>query len=281
MLLLQFSDILRKAEIDPTKTKLIRHALADEGFSKCYHAGLVDEYTAHQRKNFSSGYLYWAVFISDRGSYARFYALYRVVEEKPDTPDLKPHNWPNENDFQGEASFFTLHRENILEEYEGRILIDWGKSARMWHQKGTTEKPIIAIQSAQHKQFPGYDKVLLSFQELQEVVYNQTDFELWQNALSSVNAVYLIVDIETGKQYVGSAYGDGGLLGRWRAYVDTYHGGNKIMREVIQAKPEQYRNFQFSILQLLEKTATTEEVIQAEGLWKKKLMTVPFGLNAN
>ena len=39
--------------------------------------------------------------------------------------------------------------------------------------------------------------------------------------------------------------------------------------------------FQFSILQLLEKTATADEVIQTESLWKKKLQTIAFGMNDN
>ncbi|MBR3271565.1 MAG: GIY-YIG nuclease family protein [Clostridia bacterium] len=281
MLILQFSDILRKAGIDPTKTKLIRHALADEGFSKCYRANLIDEYTAHQRKNFSKGYLYWAVFISDKGSYARFYALYRVIEERPDTPDLKPHNWPSDSDFQGKESFFILQRESIFEEYEGRILIDWGKSARMWHQKGITDKPIIAIQSANKQPFPGYERIVLSFDKLKEIIDNYLDYELWQSALSSVYAIYLITDTKTGKQYVGSAYGQDGLLGRWRCYVDCYHGNNKKIKELILNKPEQYRHFQFSILQLLEKTVTNDEVIQLESLWKRKLRTIEFGMNDN
>ena len=37
----------------------------------------------------------------------------------------------------------------------------------------------------------------------------------WHTALSTVNAVYLIVDRENGRKYVGSAYGKGDLLGRW------------------------------------------------------------------
>ncbi len=70
----------------------------------------------------------------------------------------------------------------------------------------------------------------------------------WESALSTVNAVYLIVDRENGRKYVGSAYGKGGLLGR----------------------------------QLLPKAVTPDEVIQTETLWKKKLRTYePFGMNQN
>lgn len=53
------------------------------------------------------------------------------------------------------------------------------------------------------------------------------------------------------------------------------------MVDLISAKPEQYKHFQFSILQLLEKTVTADEVIQTESLWKKKLQTIAFGMNEN
>lgn len=53
------------------------------------------------------------------------------------------------------------------------------------------------------------------------------------------------------------------------------------MVDLISAKPEQYKHFRFSILQLLEKTATADEVIQTESLWKKKLQTIAFGMNDN
>lgn len=52
-------------------------------------------------------------------------------------------------------------------------------------------------------------------------------------ALSGVKAVYLILDTKNGQQYVGSAYGDGGLLERWKCYADTFHGNNKLMKELI------------------------------------------------
>ena len=43
-----------------------------------------------------------------------------------------------------------------------------------------------------------------------------------------------------------------------------------------------YTHFQFSILQLLPKAVTPDEVIQTETLWKKKLLTYePFGMNQN
>ncbi len=76
-------------------------------------------------------------------------------------------------------------------------------------------------------------------------------------------------------------YGKDGLLGRWRCYVDSLHGNNKRMRQLLCDHPDRYQFFQFSILQLLPKTATDEEVIHTESLWKKKLLSIPFGMNDN
>lgn len=118
-------------------------------------------------------------------------------------------------------------------------------------------------------------------QGLNKIVSDSMLYENWHTALSSVYAIYLIVDTTDGKQYVGSAYGDGGLLGRWKCYVETKHGGNKEMVDLICNHPERFQHFQFSILQILPKMITNEGVIQMESLYKKKLMTKEFGLNQN
>ena len=281
MAILYFSDVLRKVGLDPAKVKLIRHALTDKGFKSCYDKNMVLEYTRQQKSGFSKNYDYWCVFISGKGTLAKLFACYRVGNSVPDTPDAMPKDFPHPEWFQGENAYFDLEHIDLLKDYEGRLMIDWGNSARMWHQKGTTEKPIVAIQADEKKVFSGFENLILTYDELKEIVENPTIYEAWHTALSSVNAIYLIVDQETGKQYVGSAYGKDGLLGRWSCYVNSLHGNNKLMKELICAYPERYHHFQFSILQILPKTVTDDEVIQTESLYKKKLLTVPFGMNDN
>mgnify|MGYP001050970948 FL=1 len=281
MSILCFSDILKKVGLDPSTVKLIRHHMASYSFNQCYKCDMVREYTAHQRTNFSKGYLYWAVFIGESGTYARLYSLYKVNGATADTPDTIPDGYPISEQFDGQNMYYDLQYMDLLQEYESKLIIDWGNSARMWHQKGTTEKPIISIESSARKPFIGYEKVLLTYNELKEIVENATDYELWQTALSAINAVYLIVDMETGSQYVGSAYGKDGLLGRWRFYVDSLHGNNKLMKDLICNHPDRYKHFQFSILQILSKSTPDEEIIHAEALWKKKLCSVQFGMNDN
>ena len=281
MAILYFSDVLKKAGLDPAKVKLIRHALTDKGFKSCYDKNMVLEYTRQQKSGFSKNYDYWCVFISGKGTLAKLFACYKVGNSVPDTPDVMPKDFPHPEWFQGENAYFDLEHIDLLKDYEGRLTIDWGNSARMWHQKGTTEKPIVAIQADEKKVFSGFENLILTYDELKEIVENPTIYEAWHTALSSVNAIYLIVDQETGKQYVGSAYGKDGLLGRWSCYVNSLHGNNKLMKELICAYPERYHHFQFSILQILPKTVTDDEVIQTESLYKKKLLTIPFGMNDN
>ena len=280
MAILNFSDVLIKVGLDPKRVKLIRHSLADKEFRQCYEKGMVTEYTRVQSDNFSNGYDYWCVFISDKSTTAKFFACYKVNGGVCDTQDIKPDNFPLEDWFQGQKMFYELEHIDLLKEYEGRLLIEWGQGALAWAQKATNEKPIVAIQDK--RIFSGYENFILTYDELKEIVKDPTAYESWHTALSSVNATYLIVDRENGRQYVGSAYGKDGLLGRWTHYVDSLHGGNKLMKELLCNYPQRYKYFQFSILQLLPKTATPDDVIHTETLWKKKLLTYePIGMNAN
>ena len=280
MAILNFSDVLKNVGLDPKRVKLIRHSLGDKAFKKCYDKGMVEEYTRVQSETFSNGYDYWCVFISDKSTTAKFFACYKVSGGVIDTQDTKPKGFPLEDWFQGQRMFYNLERIDLLKEYEGRLLIEWGKSALAWAQKGTNEKPIVAIRDK--KIFSGYENAILTYEELREIVQDPTAYESWHTALSTVNAVYLIVDRENGRKYVGSAYGKGGLLGRWTHYVKSLHGDNKLMKELLCDYPDRYTHFQFSILQLLPKAVTPDEVIQTETLWKKKLLTYePLGMNAN
>ena len=283
MALLYFSDVLKKAGLDPQKVKLIRHSLADKNFKECYDAGKIIEYTSHQKKDFSKGYEYWAVFISGIGTLAKFHSIYKVGPSRPDTSDAIPADLPDTeaSHYDGAHAIFELTKIDVLADMEGKLTIDWGRSTRSWHQKGTTEKAIVSIQPDEKKVFTGFENLVRSYDELKEIVENPDVYDSWHTALSSVYAIYLIVDTETGKQYVGSAYGKDGLLGRWTDYVQTHHGNNKEMKRIICNCPERYHAFQFSILQILPKTITDEEVIQIENLWKSKLLSTKFGMNDN
>jgi hypothetical protein len=99
--------------------------------------------------------------------------------------------------------------------------------------------------------------------------------------LSAVAGIYLITDNLTGQQYVGSAYGINGILGRWTIYAKNMHGDNVELKKLIHENPNRFEYFQFSILQTLPKEMTKNEVIKTESIFKNKLGSRAFGLNSN
>lgn len=130
--------------------------------------------------------------------------------------------------------------------------------------------------------FPGYDKVRLSYEQL-SIIVNRHKRD-WVAALENQKAVYLITDKGSGKQYVGSAYGENGmLLQRWSNYVDSGHGGNKLLKSVVDDLGFDYvkQNFQYSILENYNGRTEKRIILERESWWKETLGSRAFGLNAN
>ncbi len=167
------------------------------------------------------------------------------------------------------------------EDLKERVIIRW-ENPISWHQWIKNDMEVLEISPGLHyKRFTDYFDLILTFNELKEIVSNQ--YSDWRSVLSSIKGVYLITDTHTGKLYVGSAYGESGIWGRWSEYVATNgHGGNKSLLELIEADAEYAcKHFQFSILMLLPKTCTPDMAVSKEQLFKNKLGTNAFGLNNN
>ena len=97
-----------------------------------------------------------------------------------------------------------------------------------------------------------------------------------RRVLTQWRGIYYIFDISDRKGYVGSAYGEENLYGRWLNYTARGHGGNRLLR---QRDPQ---NFQFSILQRVSPDMDARDLIQIENSWKERLHTrEPYGLNDN
>jgi len=123
--------------------------------------------------------------------------------------------------------------------------------------------------------FPGYDNVNLSWNDLSRVLQKDS----WKTALQNQKGVYLISDTSNGKMYVGSAYGERMLLGRWEDYAKTGNGGNKELKELSFDHIKQY--FRYSILDIFKSTIKDELIISRETWWKEVLLTRNFGYNKN
>jgi calcineurin-like phosphoesterase family protein len=275
------SDILKRNGLDPKRTKLIRHSLNHDRCKKCYEKGCFEIYQSLQDKNFFNNCDFLLSFISEPGTSAKFIGCFEVGKGKPVSKELMPQGFPVPEMFEQNYYIFELKKTEIMSDLIKRLIIDWGKATVSWHQWATNEKAVLAIQANPKYEFKGFDKVILKYAQLKEIISDKTLYENWHTALSSVYAIYLIVDETDGKQYVGSAYGSGGLFARWKCYVETMHGGDVKIKELICDIPERYENFQFSILQILPKNMSPEEVIELENLFNSKLLSRKFGLNMN
>ena len=141
--------------------------------------------------------------------------------------------------------------------------------AQWLHRQGNKE--IVELLPRHYvMDFPGYYNFVLSYDQLTTMISHPDSNREWQRMLSSVSGVYVLLDQRTGKQYVGSAYGGGGIWARWKSYVSSHSGGNALLKELLARSPFRYKQFQFSILRVLEPSATKDEVIDQEVIVKKK-----------
>lgn len=123
--------------------------------------------------------------------------------------------------------------------------------------------------------FPGYEKVDISWSELSRVLTKES----WKTALQNQKGVYLISDILNGKKYIGSAYGEDMILGRWKSYVKTGNGGNVELKRLTFEYIK--NNFRYSILDIFKSTVDDQTIILRENWWKEVLQTRKFGYNKN
>ncbi len=131
------------------------------------------------------------------------------------------------------------------------------------------------------KVFPGYEWIDIPFEEMSEIIKRSN--EGWKNPLGSVYGIYMLTDTKNGKRYIGSAYGESGIWGRWSDYCANYHGNNKQLIELVEKEGEDYirENFKFTLLEIHSKSTSDDEVIRREEYWKKVMMSSDemFGYN--
>ena len=285
-MLLKLSDVMRNVGLDPEQVKLARHPLSDKRIKFCYDNGFFELYLRTQGKKMFKEGQYILNFVGTQGTTGRFEGCYLVKGIRSMEGITLPESFPI-NPEKPPIFYYDLEKTDIMSDYVERLLIEWGKGARSWCQKGTTEKEIIALMPHRNAQLVSkltdFENMRLSFDELESIIAAPDFYSDWVGALSTTYAIYLITDTVSGKQYVGSAYGKNGLYGRWSEYVNTRHGGNKKIKELLKEDSERYHKFQFSILQILPKSLAVDNtsVIEIESLWKSKLNTIQFGLNDN
>lgn len=188
------------------------------------------------------------------------------------------------------AKINTFYEHETLEEYRdyfGRLIVkihkNWQGAIR---NANTIIDNIEALELLPSEldllnSFPGYDRVNLSWSELKAVI----ERENWKTALGNQKGVYLITDIATNKRYVGSAYGQSMMLGRWTDYASSKHGNNVELKKIVKDKGEKYieENFRYTILEIYKNLTSDETIIERESFWKEVLLTrnPEYGYNDN
>lgn len=166
------------------------------------------------------------------------------------------------------------------EKYIGRLIVKYKNTAQTVVR--TAESVInecfvsqILPDTFDNDLFPGYEKVNISWSEMKRVLEKDN----WKTALQNQKGVYLLTDKSNGKMYVGSAYGENMILGRWRAYISSGHGGNVGLKKLTFDHIKE--NFNYSILDIYKSTTDDQIIIERESWWKELLQSRQFGYNEN
>ena len=183
-----------------------------------------------------------------------------------------------------------------FEKYEEKLLVDFTNRGQSWYyvRPDIIDSVMVSEITAksyfhQTVHFPGYENISFSYKNLKENWTNRT----WREQLSAVYGVYVITDTKNGKLYVGSAYGDNGIYGRWSTYlsdgydkteVEDNKYPNKRLWEVVDKYGIDYvkRHFQYTLLEIFSKNEVgKQKALEREKYWKKVLDSRKHGYNAN
>jgi hypothetical protein len=292
------NDLLLNKNIDPKQVIVFRHRPPEPKLYKVLPrlaAERPEVFNAYQQTQGSkvekamSSAAYVASFIGHESGKALFVGLYSIGPSKPITldeywqvpayieiRDRYGANGFSEKDVAAGRStvlWFDLALMDFYSSWKGRLIVGWPPPGIAWWRRAHQNTiPVLAIRedSALDPAMPDWHEITLDREELGILSPS------WESKLAEWRAIYYIRDSSDGKGYVGSAYGVDNLLGRWRGYAASGHGGNALL------KKRNARNFQFSILQRLSPDEDVDDVIRLEGTWKRRLHTRwPDGLNEN
>ena len=129
-------------------------------------------------------------------------------------------------------TFYEHERLPEFEKYLGRLIVNFHKNNAYVTLSGSRLDDFLVKEILpSHLDtdiFPGYDKVNISWETMKRVLQKDT----WRTVLENQKGIYLITDISNGKRYVGKASGKDMVLGRWKDYIKTGHGGNEELKKL-------------------------------------------------
>lgn len=187
---------------------------------------------------------------------------------------------------QHAESYTVAPRGDLMGPFVRRLWIRHKRSGRNIRQRLESVLPAMTVSSILEEPFagdpfPGHDRINHSLADLQAVVsHARAD---WRIALESMKGVYVIHDKETGRRYVGSAYGDTGIWQRWTTYAQTLHAGNVGLKALLEEKGADYyrTNMWFALLEYWSMRTDDHHVLERESYWKDVLHARSLGHNKN
>lgn len=265
---------LHDAAVTPLATTL--HLASHNGSDHpldVYKRGRFEQWQAIQsNKNFSRPFIVGLVPLPERDTWL-FTGAYRSLGI-----DQRPSERTDGN--------YRYRTEELatLRSLGGRLVVTHRREARPCYRKAETLADRIEVAEIKRRpltvdEFTGFRTASLRRADLEVVV--QRSVESWRAALSSVKGVYVIADTETGKLYVGKADGEFNIWGRWCAYAQTGHGGNKQLVALLKEHPERLHALRYSVLEVMDVRSKDDDIFERESYWKRILLTTEFGLNDN
>jgi hypothetical protein len=288
---MQFNDLLENQSIDPETVLVLRHRPSEPKLREVFPwlaAERPELFNAYQRiqtlkvEKSMMRASYVASFIGHESGKGLFVGLYRRGRWRPlsyeaywrmrSSKDLRKFG---HGGFAGEREaiqWFNLRLTDCYSDWKGRLVVNWPPPERSWWRwAGRNQFAVHAIheESLLDPPMPEWDKLDLTWNQLDVRPSNL------QAALRQWRGIYYIFDEENKKGYVGAAFGQDNILGRWLNYAKSGHGGNKKLRKRDPSK------FRFTILQRVSPDMESQDVQRLEASWKDRLHTREFGMNEN
>ena len=289
---LNLDDLLMKAGIPREKTIVMRHVPKEPLLRRNLPWMAEEQHDAYNAYQATQGpkaeaslrdgdWLISCVGLNSK--MATFVGLYAIGDElsmlrkelweRPEFKSLLAHSEsPAPTDLQSMVRLFPLTLQETFSQWKGRLVFHWPGLERSWYRRAhnnTFEVHQIHETSQLVPKVPVWNEINLAWSELATLP------SVWRTALAGWRGIYYIFDVSLKLGYVGAAYSQENILGRWTNYAKSGHGGNKLLKKSNPA------NLRFTILQRMSPDASKDEVTEQERLWKGRLHTFGHGLNDN
>jgi hypothetical protein len=229
-------DILKLAGFDPSiPTKLVRHQDHRQSVQELRRQGWLELYQSYQSKPKFHGVKQIVSFYGLSGTRAGFYGVYKVLGYRSGSEGRTLASCELSQKWRESQFFYDLERDPQFDDFRDRLIIDWGPGALAWVQN-LDNKPVLEILEPGRKlpPFVDYLEFSLTYAELKDLFDNEEAHRDWRIPLSAVAGIYLILAPGSGDLYIGSAYGESRIWGRWRNYAISGDGGNIGLQKLIK-----------------------------------------------